>query len=72
MLHFDGASCCCKKTIAVRRMCSISFTNVFISLNNLIILDMDGSSEHVGARPVHGAVPDRVGFGQPNSGTQGG
>lgn len=34
MSHFDGASCCCKKTTAVRRMCFLSFINVFISLNN--------------------------------------
>lgn len=72
MSHFDGASCCCKKTTAVRRMCFISFINVFISLNNLIILDMDGSSEHVWACPVHGAIPDRVGLGQPNSRPYGG
>lgn len=33
---------------------------------------MDGSSEHVRARAVHGAVPDRAGLGQPGSRQQGG
>lgn len=68
---YDDASWCCKKT-TVRRMCFTSFIRVFITWNNLIILDMDGSSEHIWACPVHGAVPDRVGLGQPNSGPKGG
>lgn len=37
-----------------------------------LFLDLDGSPEHVGARALHGALPDRAGPGQPGSGQQGG
>lgn len=47
MFHFDSALCCYKKTTVVRRMCFVTFITVLISLNLLIVLDMDGSPEHV-------------------------